>query len=85
MKNTTTSPIRFRYTKEVGGIMYCTAHDGFAIEGYDWSDMCEEAYHEPDLDGTCNLVDMFIKVTRRDMVATEQEVQQHPSNPRWLT
>ena len=83
MKTKTETPIRFRYTREIGGIMYCTEHDDFAIEGYDWSDMCREAYHEPDLEGECNLVDMYVKVTRRGI--TEQEVQRHPSNPRWLT
>lgn len=35
---------------EVSGIMWCATHDDFAIEGYDWSDICHWQYH----DGECN-------------------------------
>lgn len=55
-----------RLTVQVDGIMYCQTHDDFAIEGYDWSDICHEAWGRGDdvvEVNRCDLVPMFVEVT----------------------
>lgn len=57
----------FRRTVQVDGIMYCEAHDDFAIEGYDWSEVCHEQWVRDQQDGPsdeCKLVPMFVESTR---------------------
>ena len=52
-----------RSTVQIEGIMYCTTHDDFAIEGYDWSEICESAWGRDDdvvNVNRCELVEMFI-------------------------
>jgi hypothetical protein len=49
--------------ERVSGIMYCHKHDDFAIEGYDWSDMCHEAYVSGAEDDTndCDMTPMYVE------------------------
>ena len=48
--------------ERVDGIMYCRTHDDLAIEGYDWSDICHEAWRQgEDVADGCDLHPMFIE------------------------
>lgn len=60
----------YRRTVQVDGVMYCQVHDDFAIEGYDWSDVCHEQYQRGDEEDEpgytpCVLVPMFVEVAPR--------------------
>ena len=72
----TTGDARTLNVIECAGIRYCTVHDDFAQEGYDWGNICREAYWDFEEHGMpdersdddpplkpCRLVPMFTEVT----------------------
>ena len=48
---------------EVPGLMFCTVHDDFAAEGFDYSDICHDKWAQ-ETPGECVLVSLFVKGCR---------------------